>query len=296
MEHRAAVDARMSVYREFAPCPELRDYVRALAWYGPADEGTGPRAPAREFYIGGDSELTPSFADAHTSLLFPLGVSYGKKGWQPCFTTEQIVMGAMTRATKPPTAERLAMVGVYLRPRGAATLLGLPAREITDRTLAMSDAWKRFTMAPEQTSLQAVEGLLACRLRAASPPNRAIWIADLASHVHRRGGRVTVSQMADLTGLSRQHLGRLFLEYLGISPKLFARLTRFRTALRHLGDRERAGGWSGFAEYLGYSDQSHLIADFREFTTFTPQQLARGDRFHPFICDDGSQVRGEQTS
>ena len=286
MEHCTAVNAPQSVYREFAPCPELRDYVRALAWYGPACEATGSRPPTRELYIGDDRELTPSFADAHTSLLFPLEVSYGRNGWQPSSATEATVMGAMTRATQPPGADRSAMIGVYLRPRGLVALFGLPATELTDRIISLSDVWKGFTISPEQTTLQMAEAVLVRQLRASSPSARALRIAELASYVRRSGGRVGVTQMADLTGLSRQHLGRLFSEYVGVSPKLYARLTRFRTAIGHLGDRRSPGGWSGFAARFGYADQSHLIADFREFSAFSPLQLTGGDRFHPFIADE----------
>jgi len=49
---------------------------------------------------------------------------------------------------------------------------------------------------------------------------------------------------------------------------------------------DRAGGWSRLAARLGYADQSHFIAECREFAGLTPEQLARGDRFHPFIGDD----------
>lgn len=286
MEHRAVVNAPISVYREFAPRPELRDYVRALAWFGPANEPIGARMPAREFFVDRDRKLTPSFADADTSLIFGLAVSYGRDGWKPCSTSDAIAMGAMTRATQPPGGERVAMIGVYLRTRGRASLLALPATELTDQTISLRELWKGFTLPPEATTLDTVEALLVKRLSVGSTPGRAVRIGELASHVRRCGGQISVSKMADLTGLSRQHLRRLFLEYTGVSPKLYSRLTRFRTALRHLERRNGAGGWSGLAERLGYADQSHLIAECREFTSFSPQQLAGGDRFHPFMADE----------
>jgi AraC-like DNA-binding protein len=34
---------------------------------------------------------------------------------------------------------------------------------------------------------------------------------------------------------------------------------------------------------MGYADQSHMIAEFREFTGLTPQMLASRNWFHPFI-------------
>src|SRR5690242_11993773 len=142
MEHQASADGPIAVYREYAASPALRPYVRALAWYGPTDSGHFGRRPTRELFVVSDGQLTPSFADAHTSLIFSLGVSHGPKGWQPCSATDATAVGAMTRATQPPRADRLAMVGVYLRPRGCAALLGLPATELTDRIVSLTELWR----------------------------------------------------------------------------------------------------------------------------------------------------------
>jgi AraC-like DNA-binding protein len=250
MEHRAT-NAAVSVYREFAPRPELRDYVRALAWFGPVAQAAESRTPLREFYVGHDVALTPSFADAHHSLLFSLGTSYDGRDWQPCSATAPTVMGSVTCATQPPAGERFAMIGVYLRPLGSVALLGLPATELTDRVVSLGDVWKFRGIAPEQTSLHTVEALLARQLASASLPDRAVRIAELASHVRRCGGRMSVADMADLTGLSRQHLARLFLQYLGVSPKLYARLARFRAGLFLLGNRQGTDTWSRLAARLG---------------------------------------------
>ena len=72
--------------------------------------------------------------------------------------------------------------------------------------------------------------------------------------------------MASQVNVTRQHLARLFAQEVGVSPKRFAKIVRFRFALR-LGSRKP---WADVAAALGYSDQSHLIADFREFSGTTP--------------------------
>ena len=275
MEHDGA-SAPISVYREFAPSDALGEYVRALAWFGPASASISGR-PVRELYVGHETALTPSFADAHACLLFPLGVSYAADGWHASAAAGATLMGALSRATDPPAGARPAMIAAYLRPRGIAALLGGPAKEITDRVIALDDVWPRIALAPERTNLQMVEAFLVRRLSAQRTPERALRVAEVATHMGRVGGRVGVTEMAELTGLSRQHLRRLFLEYLGVSPKLYARLARFRAGLRHLRNTDSAGGWSRLAARLGYADQSHLIAEFREFTSFTPAQLARGE-------------------
>ncbi|HKW48537.1 MAG TPA: helix-turn-helix domain-containing protein [Gemmatimonadaceae bacterium] len=288
MDHRTAACAPLSVYREFAPRPELRQHVRALAYYGPADRAARARVPVREFYVGNDRELTPSFADAQTSLLFALGVEYREHAWEACAARGATVMGPVTYATQP-DPERSAMVAVYLRPRGNAALLGVTAAEITDRVLPLGDVWHDFALPAEQATLDVVEQCLMRRLRSAAPSARALQIAELASFVRRAGGAVSVARMADLAGVSPQHLGRLFLEHIGVAPKLYARLARFRAGLRYVQHPHDAGGWSRLAARLGYADQSHFIAEFREFASFTPEQLASGHHFHPFIGDDARE-------
>src|SRR5260370_30441216 len=95
-------------------------------------------------------------------------------------------------------------------------------------------------------------------------------------------GQVSVERLADAAGVSRQHLSRVFHELVGVSPKQYCRLARFHTALGFVGGVEPVE-WARVAAALGYADQSHMIAEFREFSSLTPRQIAGGRLFHPFI-------------
>jgi AraC-like DNA-binding protein len=120
--------------------------------------------------------------------------------------------------------------------------------------------------------METVEAALR-KLFADSKPGRRVDAAVDA--ILRSGGRATIDRVAAAAGVSRQHLARAFAYHVGVSPKTFARVMRFRRAL------ELAGGhnWDDLAAELGYFDQSHLIADFREFagTTPVPFFLSRGE-------------------
>jgi AraC-like DNA-binding protein len=82
--------------------------------------------------------------------------------------------------------------------------------------------------------------------------------------------------------VSRQHLTRVFRERVGVGPKLYCRLARFQAGLVYAGGGP-AVDWAEAALDLGYADQSHMIAEFREFSSLTPQMLAARRWFHPFI-------------
>jgi AraC-like DNA-binding protein len=82
--------------------------------------------------------------------------------------------------------------------------------------------------------------------------------------------------------VSRQHFSRQFREQLGIPPKLYCRLARFQSGLAPAESQEKIN-WAETAFALGYADQSHMIAEFRQFSSLTPQALVSGRWFHPFI-------------
>ncbi len=83
---------------------------------------------------------------------------------------------------------------------------------------------------------------------------------------------VSVENLAGIACLGRKQYGRLFREYVGINPKEYGRIARFQQALRmmQLGSRD----YADIAYANGYSDQSHFIRDFRQFSGMTPKQLA----------------------
>ena len=104
----------------------------------------------------------------------------------------------------------------------------------------------------------------------------------VTAHILRHRGRVTIDAMARDAGASRQHFSRQFRAHLGIPPKLYCRLARFHSGLALAHARGKVD-WAGTALDLGYADQSHMIAEFRQFSSLTPQALVRGHWFHPFI-------------
>lgn len=57
-----------------------------------------------------------------------------------------------------------------------------------------------------------------------------------------------------------------------MSPKAFARIVRFRHALR-VAREEGAANWAGIAAATGYYDQAHLIEEFRAIAGVTPRAL-----------------------
>jgi AraC-like DNA-binding protein len=282
-------------YREFDPCPPLRDYVRCFFTFTMPAEADEPRRPIRRelLHRAPGSYTTPLFADSQVSISFSFGAGYRVDGLWGQAEAKHCghVIGPMSAAHPAAHGERIVEIGAYFRPVRARCFLETPARELTDRILPLSDFWGTSSVSLETRIAEArsdeqrvnqLERALLQRLSFSSGHRSAVDLPALAAFVHQSRGAVTVAELADSAGVSRQHLGRIFHEEVGMPPKLFCRLARFRAALA-CAARDGNDDGAGLAAELGYVDQSHMIAEFREFSGLTPKPLMLHQRVHPFM-------------
>lgn len=89
-------------------------------------------------------------------------------------------------------------------------------------------------------------------------------------------GQVQINSLAMELGLTIRSLERLFVNHLGMTPKLHARLIR----LGYLSTLLRNGGYLNLADLAytcGYTDQSHMIKDFKMLTGRLPSERGAAD-------------------
>ena len=185
-----------------------------------------------------------------------------------------------------------ALLGVAFSAHGTFPWLGGHMDNLSDRIIALADALgdgalalrERLLNTPSlEARFKCVERWLLGRLKPRSIVHPAVrWAVD---RLAATGGRISIEELATQTGFTRKHLGNLFQQQVGLSPKSLARIHRFRGALDLV---DRSAGqvpWVELAEQCGFYDQSHLINEFRRFTGFSPVELARRDR-----PDSGSVV------
>ena len=83
------------------------------------------------------------------------------------------------------------------------------------------------------------------------------------------GGRLRVGELADRAGIHVRSLERIFRDQLGMSPKRLARLIRLRLVLDSILN-DNYTSLSDLALAGGYTDQSHMIRDFKALTGRLP--------------------------
>jgi transcriptional regulator GlxA family with amidase domain len=70
-----------------------------------------------------------------------------------------------------------------------------------------------------------------------------------------------------------KHLGSLFRAHVGLTPKAYARVFRFRRSVDLVQKGARLD-WARVAMACGYYDQAHFNREFREFAGMTPGEFA----------------------
>ena len=193
------------------------------------------------------------------------------------FFERMAVIGADTAPRRVPMRQGDLVMGARLRLGGATALLGLPAEELTDNPTALEDLWgapaarlaERIRQAGSQAEALSHFQEALCRRLAGAPAPAFPRVIEALAGVP---GTFRVDEAAARAGVTPRQLQRLFLRWVGVGPKLFARLLRFERAVKLLG-RVHAPDWHGAAAELGYADRSHLVREFREFGGLPPVQL-----------------------
>jgi AraC-like DNA-binding protein len=163
--------------------------------------------------------------------------------------------------------------GVELRltPLGAHALFGVPAAELTNVVTALpvlDRLAERMVSTPDWGGrLDLLESALLAA--AADGPSADPAIAWAWRLLRRRGGDVPVGALAAEIGWSRRHFAARFRAEIGLPPKVAARVLRLERARSLLARGEPAGL---VAARCGYTDQSHLVREFRVLAGCTPSR------------------------
>jgi AraC-like DNA-binding protein len=129
---------------------------------------------------------------------------------------------------------------------------------------------KLFTVTQAQAAILLVEPYLIRFFR--NNVGKA-WQKDLlviTDYIDQHQGLVSVEDLAKQFHLSRSWLEKQFKTQIGMTPKGYARVIRFRNVMKHLYQSPQPSWMEVVARY-NYTDQSHFIKDFYQFTGSSPK-------------------------
>lgn len=175
--------------------------------------------------------------------------------------------------------------GIRFRPGGAVGVLGERADTLTDRSVSaetLGPWWRELTERVRdagniEDQIAVMSRQMIVRARRGAPVDaRLVFAAESLSKTLPR----SIDAIANDLGLSRQHCRRLFLEHVGLPPKVFARTLRATQAAAALREGQSV---ARAARDAGYADQSHLSRDFRKIIGMTASEFVERTPVRPSI-------------
>ncbi|MGQ0643037.1 MAG: AraC family transcriptional regulator [Gemmatimonadaceae bacterium] len=198
------------------------------------------------------------------------------------------VSGMRSKYTEINAAALSSVLGIVFRPGGARRFFDAPPSDFHNQFVPLDGAWGRrasalierlHDAATAQDKFRVLENTLT--RMAQRGEERCLTLHPCVQHalaaLHRGPHIRRVAEVARETLLSRRRFGQLFREQVGMTPKLYCRLRRFRGVVREIA----SGGevdWTSVAFAGGYCDQSHMSHEFRDFSGLTPGDYAAAER------------------
>lgn len=264
-------------FRIHIPAPPLADFVEFF-WYYEGD--ARPHALERVL----PSATVEMIINLRDDRLY----SYDRHDYRQTETHSGILIsGPRSEYEIIDTACQALVMGIGFKAGGAFPFFGVPVCELYDIDLSLDTVWGRDGVDMRERLLEAgtIEArftILEKALLARSPLLATRHPAvDFALKRLRTVSQATkLSEMIDEIGMSQRRFIQLFREGVGMTPKLFHRVRRFRESLQRI-ESGRDVEWADLALSCGYYDQAHFIRDFRAFSGINPSTYLaqRGEHF-----------------
>jgi hypothetical protein len=172
------------------------------------------------------------------------------------------------------------MLVIQFKTNGAHPFLHLPMHELNNKVIAATDllgpeilALRDKIISGNEVSnkFECVEHWLLKRFEESRvAPNE---ILDLLIQLQLKPISEHNSFIKNYPN-TQKHLIHQFKTYFGLTPKVLHRIFRFNQLLKKIQNKEDLA-WSQIAYEFGYSDQSHFIKEFKEFSGFNPQEFIK---------------------
>lgn len=276
------------IYQEFKPSPILQPYVDTY-WLLSFEGAAGEYSPDQYCIPVGMAEIVITIDEGDYDInvnghWFPLpdmlmcGVYNDKVIWRANGNTRKF--------------------GIRLKPETLQTLFKAPSSMLyTDYTnfanIIGTDANRfveQLAEAPNvATLISRTDAFLQSQLN--KHKQEQSYLIEAVKLIRSSKGSMSVDRICKCVYVSPRQLQRSFQKEMGLSPKAYQRLIRFRNVYRDMQSLQQAGGWAGLSYDLGYADQAHLIRDFKEFTGFMPTELL-SNKTHVYGLAECARNRG----
>ncbi|TVP45253.1 MAG: AraC family transcriptional regulator [Mongoliibacter sp.] len=186
-----------------------------------------------------------------------------------------VLYGQMTSYGKVMVEGHVQLIFVVFTPLGLYSFLKGDASLVTDSIIpldSLNEIFRNFEFNqgdPIEDNLICLEQVLFHGFEAKGNQDYEFPLSSTIEYLLKHQGKSTVQELADLAGVSTRTLELKFKKYVGLTPKTYSRVIRFNALIKQFSESSLKDSCDWVEKY-GYTDQSHLIKDFKDFTGMSP--------------------------
>ncbi|HEX5025752.1 MAG TPA: helix-turn-helix domain-containing protein [Agriterribacter sp.] len=172
---------------------------------------------------------------------------------------------------------------VQFRCNGLFAIFGIPQKTLIDTIIPVEAVLGNEInlligeLASSKNIFEMTGHMDAYLLRAMSRQKHKSYTKSIAYSselIEKDRGNFSLNRMAHNANMSFRNFERRFADEVGMPPKLYARITRFNSALEHKVVNP-GKKWSDIVHEYGYFDQAHFIKEVKAFSSKAPDELFR---------------------
>lgn len=186
---------------------------------------------------------------------------------------QAFIYGQTTRYTEHKAMKSFRNIGVYFQPTALKSIFGIDANELTNQHIDINELIKTNItdqLLNTNTAEQRIKLLSSYLIQQAEQRKAENEKVNFATSQLQIG--VSLPTIQKELNLSERSLERYFKQHIGISPKLYARINRFQSALENI-RQTQVNKLTNIAYQNDYFDQSHFIREFKEFAGTSPKHF-----------------------
>lgn len=188
-----------------------------------------------------------------------------------------LLYGQTIQPAKMILSGKLSTIGICLQPHALQSVFGIDANELTGTCVDLGLVQHKKEKHLQEKLMGAATIEEQINLLSSSLINSVQDTGDkqdiitkyAVTEIFRGKGEISFNALLKQLQLSERTLERRFKQSIGVSAKLFSRICRFQESLNQL-RKNNYQKLSDIAYENGYSDQSHFIRTFKEFTGVSP--------------------------
>ncbi|NOS93460.1 MAG: helix-turn-helix transcriptional regulator [Cyclobacteriaceae bacterium] len=265
-------------YHQYAPPSVLKPYVRYFWSYD------SHQSEEKHLQIKSFADRYPRFIFQDLEHFVPIHKQDGEK-MPACY-----ISGIYTKDSVSIIGGTFSHFGISFHPHALHVFFGVEAHELVNtvpeiQLFCRSDIQSKLALAKSHHERVIISSkYLADKI---STFNRIDPLVTQIIHSQAIDESANVWGVAHNLKISERSLERKFKIAIGVTPKKLQRIARFEKALQLL-TQTRYSQLTELAHHLNYSDQSHFINDFRQFSGITPYEFVKNKRLgsdsSSFIC------------